>query len=200
MLASHGGGLVGVPHYRRVPSGRDWAIPAGGWYNLQDPVGPTRFQQAVSQPGAASFSVGMPDYPAIYAIRAWLDYIQRVGVETIHQATKPQVAACLQEVRRLPVEMLTPGRADDLAGIIAFRHPHMDAIQRHLHACNVHVMAQAGRMRVAFFQFGRGSAALQGYNTAADIEAFFFQLGRAQGAPAASRPRAKEALQHVPSA
>ena len=172
ILASHGGGLVGVPHHRAAT----WTVPAGGWYNLQDPFGPARFQQAVSQPGAAGFSVGMPNYPAIYAIRAGLDYIQRVGVETIHQATKPLVAACLEEVRRLPVEMLTPGRADDLAGIIAFRHPHMDAIQRHLHARNVHVMAQAGRMRVA----------IHGYNTAADIEAFLAAL--------------KGALQHVPPA
>ena len=56
--------------------------------------------------------------------------------------------------------------ADTLAGIMAFRHPDMDAIQRVLHANKVHVMSQAGRMRVA----------IHGYNTAADIERFLTVL------------------------
>jgi cysteine desulfurase / selenocysteine lyase len=64
--------------------------------------------------------------------------------------------------------MLTPANAsaNQLAGIIAFRHPSMDAIQRHLHGQNIHVMAQAGRMRVA----------IHGYNTQADIERFLSAL------------------------
>jgi selenocysteine lyase/cysteine desulfurase len=64
--------------------------------------------------------------------------------------------------------MLTPSSAtaDTLAGIIAFRHPAMEAIQRQLHNSNIHVMSQAGRMRVA----------IHGYNTAADIDRFLTVL------------------------
>lgn len=156
ILASHGGGLVGVPATRS----EDWTVPAGGWFNLQDAFGPNRFEQAVSLPGAAGFSVGMPNYPAIYAIRAGLEYIQSVGIEAIAETTKPLVDACLAGLLKLPVELLTPNERDAIAGIIAFRHPAADEIYRCLHAENIHIMAHAGRLRIA----------IHGYNTMADIE------------------------------
>ena len=164
ILASHGGGLVGVPSSRA----KAWTVPAGGWFNLEDPFGPDRFTVAQSKAGAESFGVGMPNYPAIYAIRAGLEYISGVGIETLHAATKPLVQTCLDTLRTLPIEMLTPAaaNADTLAGIIAFRHPQMDIIQRILHTENIHVMAQAGRMRVA----------IHGYNTEEDITRFLTVL------------------------
>lgn len=164
ILASHGGGLVGVPSTHA----KEWTVPAGGWFNLEDPFGPDRFTRAQSKVGAASFGVGMPNYPAIYAIRAGLEYVSGIGVESIHAAAKPLVQMCLDALRALPVEMLTPAAAsaDTLAGILAFRHPQMDAIQRTLHAADVHVMAQAGRMRIA----------IHGYNTEQDIERFLTVL------------------------
>lgn len=167
ILASHGGGLVGVPACRADA----WTVPAGGWFNLEDPFGPDRFDRAVSKSGADSFSVGMPNYPALYAIRAGLEYITSVGVDAIDDHTRPLVLACLDGLRRLPVEMLTPAEPDALAGILAFRHPEMDAIHRHLHAANIHVMAQAGRMRVA----------VHGYNTMQDIDHLLAKLGEALG-------------------
>src|SRR5205823_6857961 len=74
ILASHGGGLVGVPAERAG----DWTVPAGGWFHLEDAFGPGRFGRAVSRPGAAGFTVGMPNFPAVYAIRAALAYLQGV--------------------------------------------------------------------------------------------------------------------------
>lgn len=165
ILASHGGGLAGVPAGRADA----WTVPAGGWFNLEDPFGPDRFTRAASKRGAASFSVGMPNYPAVYAIRAGLEYITSVGVDAIDAHARPLVLACLDGLRRLPVEMLTPAEPDALAGIVAFRHPALDAVHRRLHAANIHVMAQAGRMRVA----------IHGYNTAQDIERLLATLGEA---------------------
>lgn len=165
ILASHGGGLAGVPAGRADA----WTVPAGGWFNLEDPFGPDRFTRAASKRGAASFSVGMPNYPAVYAIRAGLEYITSVGVDAIDAHARPLVLACLDGLRRLPVEMLTPAEPDALAGIVAFRHPALDAVHRRLHAANIHVMAQAGRMRVA----------IHGYNTAEDIERLLATLGEA---------------------
>jgi selenocysteine lyase/cysteine desulfurase len=168
ILASHGGGLVGVPAARAA----DWTVPAGGWFNLEDPFGPTRFEKAVSKPGAAGFTVGMPNYPAVYAIRAGLDYVRGVGVANIDRHARPLVLHCLEEVRKLPVELLTPAEPDHVAGIFAFRHPKAEQIHAHLHAKNIHVMSHAGRVRVA----------VHGYNTAGDVERFVTELKAALAA------------------
>ncbi len=162
ILSSHGGGLVGVPS-RRADT---WTVPAGGWFNLQDPFGPNRFEKAISKPGAASFTVGMPNYPAVYAIRAGLEYIRSVGVDSIAATTRPLVLHCLDEVARLPVELLTRRNPDSLAGILAFRHPRAVHLHRHLRSRNIHLMSHAGRLRVA----------IHGYNTLADIETFLREL------------------------
>lgn len=165
ILGSHGGGLVGVPAQRS----QEWTVPAGGWFHLHDAFGAERFQRAVSRPGAASFSVGMPNYPAIYAIRAGLAYIHSVGVESIYAAAQPLVYACLEGLRQLPVTLLTPPNHETIAGILAFRHPQFEAIQHRLHEQNIHVMAQAGRIRIA----------LHGYNTMIDVETLLRELSRA---------------------
>jgi selenocysteine lyase/cysteine desulfurase len=162
ILASHGGGLVGVPAARAA----NWTVPAGGWFHLEDAFGPARFERATSKPGAASFTVGMPNYPAVYAIRAALDYIRGVGVQAIDQHARPLVLACLAELRKLPVELLTPAEPDHVAGILAFRHPDAERIHQHLHRQNIHVMSHAGRLRIA----------VHGYNTAADVERLVREL------------------------
>lgn len=162
ILASHGGGLVGVP----ARAADRWYVPAGGWFHLHDPFGPGRWEQARSKPGAAGFGVGMPNYPAIYAIRAALEYLRGVGVPAIHAAAQPLTQMCFEELARLPVELLTPRDPAALAGIIAFRHPQAERIHQALHAQNIHIMAHAGRLRVA----------IHGYNTAADVETFLRAL------------------------
>ena len=156
ILASHGGGLVGVPSRRAA----EWSVPAGGWFNLQDAFGPQRFEQAVSLPGAAGFTVGMPNYPAVYAIRAGLEYIRGVGVDAIHATAQPLTLACLKELARMPVELLTPVDPEAVAGILAFRHPRADQIHQHLRSKNIHVMSHAGRVRIA----------IHGYNTPQNVE------------------------------
>lgn len=158
ILASHGGGLVGVPKARAA----DWHVEAGGWFNLEDAFGPTRFERAVSKPGAAGFAVGMPNFPAIYAIRAALSYLKTIGVPAIDAVTRPLVQECLSEVAKLPVELLTPREESSTAGIIAFRHPSAEAITQRLRANRIHIMSNAGRLRVA----------IHGYNTREDITTF----------------------------
>jgi selenocysteine lyase/cysteine desulfurase len=165
ILASHGGGLVGVPAARAEA----WQVPAGGWFNLQDPFGAERFERAVNLPGAAGFTVGMPNYAAVYAIRAGLDYIRSVGVAAIDAACRPLMGACLAGLRRLPVELITPGEPESLAGIIAFRHSAYEMLYHALKEANIHIMAHAGRLRIA----------LHGYNTAEDVERLLGVLRKA---------------------
>ncbi|MFO1094792.1 MAG: aminotransferase class V-fold PLP-dependent enzyme [Planctomycetaceae bacterium] len=156
ILATHGGGLVGVPARRT----REWTVPAGGWFNLENAFGAERFQSAVSKPGADSFSVGMPNFPAVYAVHAGLKYIKSVGVDAIDVAARPLVRQCLAGLKALKVDLLTPPEERHIAGILAFRHPDAERIHKALHAAGVHVMCSAGRMRIA----------IHGYNTEADID------------------------------
>jgi cysteine desulfurase/selenocysteine lyase len=158
LLGSHGGGLVGVPQNRADA----WTVPAGGWFNLANAFGADRFERAVTKPGAASFSVGMPNYPAVYAVNAAVRYVLNVGVEAIHAHAQPLVEACLAAVAAEDVQLLTPQEPESLAGILAFRHPKADAIHRFLHDRRIHIMAHAGRLRVS----------IHGYNTAEDVERF----------------------------
>lgn len=162
ILASHGGGLVGVPKEHAA----EWTVPAGGWFNLEDPFGAKCFDTAISKPGAAGFTVGMPNYPAVYAIRAGLDYIRSVGVAAIERHARPLVLSCLDEVRKLPVELLTPVEPEHVAGILAIRHPKAELLHAHLHSKNIHVMSHAGRIRIA----------IHGYNTPEDVEILVREL------------------------
>lgn len=165
ILGSHGGGLVGVPSRRA----KQWTVPAGGWFNLANAFEADRFERVETRPGAASFSVGMPNYPACYAVHAALKYVLNVGAARIDEHARPLVRACFDELKQLPVEMLTPDEPEALAGIIAFRHPDAERIHRVLHQHDVHVMAHAGRLRVA----------IHGYNIGRDIETFLRVLKEA---------------------
>lgn len=162
ILAPHGGGLVGVPSARA----QEWTVPAGGWFNLQDVFERDAGDRSVSKPGAASFMAGMPNFPAIYAIRAALEYLQGVGVENIYRTAQPLVLRCLQGLSELPVQLITPQEPEALAGIMAFRHPRLPEIFEQLAAQNIHVMHSAGRMRIA----------IHGYNTEEDVDRFLSVL------------------------
>jgi cysteine desulfurase/selenocysteine lyase len=160
ILASHGGCLVGVPAARA----EQWTVPAGGWFNIANAFDEDRFEQVVTKPGAASFSVGMPNYPASYAINAGLGYVQSVGIDAIDAYARPLIMACLEQIQKLPVELLTPPspppEPEHIAGIIAFKHPKAERIHRRLLDENIHVMHHAGRLRIA----------VHGYNTADEVE------------------------------
>lgn len=162
ILATHGGGLVGVPRARA----NDWHVQVGGWFNLEDPFGSNRFEQCQSKPGAAGFAVGMPNFPAVYTVRAALRYIKSIGVDSIAKHADPLVKSCLEGLNQLGVNVISPSDLASLAGILAFTHPNAEEIQRHLRSQNVHVMCSAGRIRIA----------LHGYNTHEDVAKLLREL------------------------
>ena len=108
----------------------------------------------------------MPNYFTVYAIRSCLFYIRGERIALIIVAAPSITEACLEELSKLPIELLTPKDPKSIAGILAFRHPKFEQIQQHLRAQNIHVMAHAGRVRIA----------IHGYNTPQDIETVVREL------------------------
>ena len=162
ILGSHGGGLVGVPSrgaHRLTPR-------AGGWFHLENAFEENRFDQVSTRPGAPSFSTGMPNYPAIYAVDAALSYIDQIGVSAIDAHCVPLMEICLDGLQSMGANLISPTDLSALAGIIAFVHPNANEIYEHLHQNNIHIMSHAGRLRIA----------IHGYNTPADINRLLGEL------------------------
>src|SRR6185436_9853769 len=88
-LGIHGGCIIGIPAAKAARL----TTHAGGWLHLQNAFEADRFQRAVPKTGAASFSVGMPNFVALYALNASLRYLQGVGVAKIAAHADPLVAA-----------------------------------------------------------------------------------------------------------
>jgi cysteine desulfurase / selenocysteine lyase len=162
LLAGHGGGIVGVPK----ASKETWKVPAGGWMNIVDAFGSNRFEKAEGLSGAAGFSVGMPNFPAVYALHAALRYLKSIGISNIDDYCRPLVTHCMKGLQQLPIDLITPDNPAELAGIIAFRHHESERIHRHLREKQIHVMHQAGRLRMA----------IHGYNTFEDVESVLKEL------------------------
>lgn len=154
-LGIHGGCVIGVPE----AGAERLTTRAGGWYHLTNAFEADRFEKAVTKPGAASFSVGMPNFVSLYALNASLRYLDRIGIDAISRHADPLVARVHAGLVDLGIEPLAPLQREFPTGIVSFIHPRSNEIHAALESEEIHVMHQAGRVRVA----------VHGYNTADDV-------------------------------
>lgn len=151
-LGIHGGCIVGVPerHAERLTT------TAGGWFHISNAFDSDRFQSARIKPGAPSFSVGMPNFVALYALNASLRYLKDVGIGAIATHADPLVAAVQEGLLELGIRPMAPPQPDCPTGIVAFQHPNTTAIHEALLTQNIHVMHHAGRIRIAVHGYNSG--------------------------------------------
>jgi cysteine desulfurase/selenocysteine lyase len=154
-LGIHGGCVVGV----RSASAERLTTRAGGWFHLRNAFDGDRFERADSKNGAFSYSVGMPNFVAIYALNEGLRYLESKGLQNIESRSGALVRRLATGLEEIGVDLLCPWNG---SGIVAFRHPRSEQIQRALEERGVHVMYNAGRLR----------ASVHGYNTTDDIDRF----------------------------
>lgn len=159
-LGIHGGCVIGVPE----AGAARLTTRAGGWLHLRNAFDADRFERAVTKTGAASFSVGMPNFVSLYALNASLRYLEDVGVANIAAHADPLVAMAEEGLRALG---LTPMCCWNGSGIVAFRHPRATDIHAALERANTHVMHNAGRVRIS----------VHGYNTRGEIRHLLDMLG-----------------------
>lgn len=155
VLGIHGGCIVGIPQ----PRAEQLTTRAGGWFHLINAFETDRFERAVPKKGALSFSVGMPNFAAIYALNASLRYIDAVGIENIVRHADPLVQKLQQGLLELELKPMAPPQPSG-SGIVAITHPQNAAIHVGLERANIHVMHSAGRLRIS----------IHGYNTAQDVD------------------------------
>ena len=154
-LGIHGGCIIGIP----AASAARLTTRAGGWLHLENAFDADRFERAVTKTGAASFSVGMPNFVALYALNASLRYLESVGVANIAAHADPLVIEAEAELRALGVKPLCRWNG---TGILAFQHPRSTELHATLEHEKIHVMHNAGRIRIA----------VHGYNTQDDVQQF----------------------------
>jgi selenocysteine lyase/cysteine desulfurase len=155
-LGIHGGCVVGVP----TSNAARLTTHAGGWLHLENAFAANRFEHAVPKAGAASFSVGMPSFGPLYALNAALRYLETIGIAQIAAHANPLTAFVDASLRDLGLKPLGPWDPQNPTGIVAFQHARSVEIHARLLSEQVHVMHNAGRIRIA----------VHGYNTPSDIE------------------------------
>lgn len=155
-LGIHGGCIIGIPQ----SSGERLTTRAGGWLHLENAFDGDRFEKAVSKKGAASFSVGMPNFISLYALNAALRYVEGIGVREIAASADPLVTYARDGLRERGVELMCPWNG---SGILAFQHERSVELHAALERAQIHVMHNAGRIRVA----------IHGYNTHGDVRHLF---------------------------
>ncbi|MCF6311032.1 MAG: aminotransferase class V-fold PLP-dependent enzyme [Verrucomicrobiales bacterium] len=162
ILGTHGGCVVAMPEAKADRL----TTHAGGWFHLDNAFDADRFEQADVKSGATSFSVGMPNFPAIYALRAGMDYIQSVGVAQIASHADPLVLQIYQGLAELGIEPMAALNEDCMSGILAFTDDRVEQVNEVLLKDNIHVMHHAGRIRIA----------VHGYNTQEDVDQLLMGL------------------------
>lgn len=112
---------------------------------------------------ARRFEMGTPATAAVYAGRAGLEYVLRVGPERIRARMGELTRELFERCEDAGYELATPERADERAGIVMIRHAeHAQAVAALRERHNIVVDHRPGRVRVsAYF-----------YNTSAEIERF----------------------------
>jgi cysteine desulfurase/selenocysteine lyase len=154
-LGIHGGCVIGIPQGQASRL----TTHAGGWFHLQNAFEADRFERAVPKTGAASYSVGMPNFVALYALNASLRYLEEVGIENIERHADPLVQECDTGLRGLGLKPMCAWDPQNPSGIVAFQHPQSALLHKALEHENIHVMHHAGRIRIA----------IHGYNTHEDV-------------------------------
>jgi selenocysteine lyase/cysteine desulfurase len=145
LLGMHG---LGVVYF--APDLREQLRPQTiGWYSVQDLFSANRFERFIYNDSARSLQPGMPNFPAMYALKNGLEYLLSIGVDRIDQELRPLVAELREGLLDLGTDLLTPCDSKYASGIVAFANADPEAIGASLQRAGVLVWVGDGRVRAS---------------------------------------------------
>lgn len=145
LLAPHG---LGVVYCRRDLLDR--LEPRSiGWRSVEDIFAPDRFERYDLRDGAAKMELGMPNFPALYALNAGIRYLQGIGLKSIERNALDLGTVLIEAFEDMGLDVLTPIDRTKRAGIVSFEHPEVKRIAAELEQDHVFVWGGDGRIRVS---------------------------------------------------
>lgn len=165
LLGLHGSALT----YMSPQCRERFSLAGVGWYSVQNAMSPNRFTAYDLKPGAACLVAGMPNFAALYAVQASIQYLL-----TVHLASEQErVNRLCRDLRRRLAEfglsLLTPPEEAYTSGIVAFEHPDGRGVMQRLGQRGVVAWGGDGRVR----------ASLHYYNEASDVDQLMNALSEA---------------------
>ncbi|MGC3966427.1 MAG: aminotransferase class V-fold PLP-dependent enzyme [Pirellulales bacterium] len=141
------------------------AGPAG-WFSAESCYADDRLERFHPRGDAGRYHAGMPNFDSVYALAAALEYHTAERVAARRTTLAPLVAQLRDGLNARGLPVLTPEKAADRAGIVAFGCPTAEQAKRQLAEQGIFVHGDDGRLR----------AAVHWYNTAANIDRYLTAL------------------------
>lgn len=152
-LGIHGLGIVYLaPTLRNLLSSG-----TAGWYSVTEVFHPDRFASFTSKSTAGQLQAGMPNFPAIFALRASIDYLLSIGIERIDQTLRPLVSQLRAGLSDCGMQLLTPSEPRFASGIVSFAYDLPETLAAKLAAQGVMVWGGDGRIRISVHLYNHSS-------------------------------------------
>jgi cysteine desulfurase / selenocysteine lyase len=145
LLGTHGlGGVYMSPNLRDR-----FRTATVGWYSIDSLFSPDRFESYTPKSCAGQLQSGMPNFPAIFALKAGVDFLLSVGVERLNRELKPLVKMLRDGLEDQGFHLLTPPGAEFASGIVSFASPNPVETAAWLEERDIIVWGGDGRLRVS---------------------------------------------------
>ena len=156
LLSLHGSAITYMsPHMRGK-----FSLAGVGWYSVSDVFSERRFSEYTLKEGAACLVAGMPNFSALYGVRASLEFLNRLNLPQEQSRTNALARNLRSRLASFGLEMLTPADERFTSGIVSFSHAGCLRIMTELDSRGIVVWGGDGRVR----------ASLHYYNDESDVD------------------------------
>ena len=145
LLGTHGLGIVYLSPELRAR----FTPGTAGWYSEENVFHPRRFETYTPKTSAGQLQSGMPNFPAIFALRPGIECLLSVGVERLDRELRPLVSALRNGLAEQGHALLTPAGPRFASGIVSFTWEQPEQLAARLAEQGVIVWGGDGRIRMA---------------------------------------------------